>query len=165
MDTELMVAACDVGRGVFAARAYRRGEVILRFVGKAYDRSHPIHVTPKGANLLQVGTESYILPVGVGLYVNHSCKPNAGLSGTDVLVAIQDIALGEEIRFDYSTNMDEDLWTMPCACGARGCRGLVRDFKYLPEPLRRRYLALGIVPDFIAERHGFNGSNGANGED
>lgn len=157
LDTELLVAPCDVGRGVFATRAYRRGETILRFEGEAYDRSHPIHQSAGGANLLQVGAESYILPRPVGLYVNHSCRPNAGLSGTDLLVAIGDIAPGDEIRFDYSTNMDEDLWTMSCACREPECRGIVRDFKHLPEDLRRKYIALGIVPEFVASRHGGNG--------
>jgi hypothetical protein len=160
MSAELVVAECDVGRGVFASRAFRTGERILTFVGEPFDRSHPIHSTPQGANLLQVGPEEYILPRPVGLFVNHSCNPNAGLRGTRTLVAIRDIAEGEEIRFDYSTNMDEDLWTMACACHEPGCRGLIGDFKHLPESVRARYIALGIVPGFIVERYGANGKNG-----
>lgn len=159
MDTQLLVAECDVGRGVFAARAFRPGELILRFAGEPYDRHHPIHDRPEGANLLQVGPTSYILPGPVGLYVNHSCNPNAGLSGPDLLVAIKDIPEGAEVRFDYSTGMDEDLWTMKCACREPNCRGIVRDFKYLPPLLRRRYVAWGIVPDFIAHPHHVNGQS------
>lgn len=161
--TELAVAECDVGRGVFATRAYRIGDSILTFVGETFDRSHPIHGTPQGANLFQVGPSSYILPRPVGLYVNHSCNPNAGLKGTRTLIAIKEIAEGEEIRFDYSTNMDEDFWTMPCACKELECRGLVGDFRLLPEHVRARYLALGIVPAFVARRHGANGGNGRAG--
>lgn len=154
MDAELLVAECDVGRGVFAARRFRAGERILVFEGEAYDRSHPIHETPQGANLLQVGPREYILPEPIGLYVNHSCNPNAGLRDARVLVALRDIAEGAEIRFDYSTNMDEDLWTMPCACGESICRGIVGDFKRLPDTVRATYLRMGIVPAFIADRYG-----------
>lgn len=162
--TELAVAECDVGRGVFATRAYRIGDRILTFVGETFDRSHPIHGMPQGANLFQVGPASYILPRPIGLYVNHSCNPNAGLKGTRALVAIKDIAEGEEIRFDYSTNMDEDFWTMPCACKEPECRGVVTDFRLLPEHVRARYLALGIVPAFVAGRRSGNGRSGSNGE-
>jgi hypothetical protein len=158
--TELVVAECDVGRGVFASRAYRVGEHILTFAGEKFERSHPIHDTPQGANLLQVGPRNYILPRPVGLYVNHSCNPNAGLRGTRSLIAIQEIAVGDEIRFDYSTNMDEDLWTMRCACHEPACRGVVADFKLLPEELRARYLRLGIVPGFVARRWRANGRDG-----
>ena len=158
--TVLVVAECDVGRGVFATRAYRPGDHILAFVGEKFDRSHSIHHTPQGANLLQVGPTSYILPRPVGLYVNHSCNPNAGLKGTRTLIAIRDIAEGEEVRFDYSTNMDEDLWTMPCACKEAECRGVIGDFRLLPADVRARYLALGIVPGFVARRYRTNGSNG-----
>jgi hypothetical protein len=156
-DPALRVAQCDVGRGVFANRSFRPGELILVFVGEPYDRSHPIHDTPEACNLLQVGPTSYILPRPIGLYVNHSCNPNAGLRGTTELVAIRDIPAGAEIRFDYSTNMDEDLWTMPCACREPSCRGVVRDFKHLPLAVRRRYLELRIVPEFVANLHGDNG--------
>lgn len=163
MDAELLVAECDVGRGVFAARDYRAGERILVFAGDAYDRSHPIHETPQGANLLQVGPREYILPRPIGLYVNHSCNPNAGLRGTDVLVALRDIPKGAEVRFDYSSNMDEDLWTMPCACGEPICRGVIGDFKHLPDTVRATYLRLGIVPAFIAERYGRVNGHGPGG--
>ena len=154
MDAELLVAECDVGRGVFAARRFRAGQQILVFAGDPYDRSHPIHDTPQGANLLQVGPREYILPEPIGLYVNHSCNPNAGLKGTDVLVAVRDIPAGAEVRFDYSSNMDEDLWTMPCACGESICRHVIGDFKRLPDTVRATYLRMGIIPAFVAERYG-----------
>jgi hypothetical protein len=44
--------------------------------------------------------------------------------------------------------MDEDDFEMPCRCGAPNCRGLVRDFKHLPDDLKSRYASLGIVPAY-----------------
>ena len=148
------VDLCSLGRGLFAARNYRAGELIMVLRGPRRERDDPLHDTPDGANLLQTGQRSYILLGPPGVFANHSCEPNAGIHGNRRLVAIRDIDAGDEIRFDYSTTMDEDLWTMPCRCGAPTCRGVVTDFKLLPETVRRHYLDLGIVQGFIARRWG-----------
>lgn len=88
-----------------------------------------------------------------GVFVNHSCNPNAGLRET-TLLALKDIYRDEEITYDYSTTMNEDFWTMRCDCRSPRCRGEVKDFKYLPEHVQERYLALGIVPEWLRERMG-----------
>ncbi len=146
------VAPCPVGRGLFAERPFADGELILRLDGPRYTREDPIHLTEEGANLLQTGRRSYILLQPPGVFANHSCDPNAGIAENRRLVAIRDIARGEEIRFDYSTTMDEEFWTLQCRCGAMNCRGLVTDFRLLPDDVRQRYLELGIVQGFIARR-------------
>ena len=83
-------------------------------------------------------------------YLNHSCDPNAGIVDNRRLVAIRAIAAGEEIRFDYSTTMAEDFWTLECRCGSPLCRGTVTDFRLLPSEVKQRYLELGVVQGFIA---------------
>lgn len=146
------VRPCTLGRGLFALRAYAPGEVIVKFKGRRVDRGDPLHFEMVGANLLQTGRRTYILPEPPAVFANHSCNPNAGIRHNRDLVAIEPIAPGDEICFDYSTTMDEEYWTMPCACGAPNCRGVVRDFDQLPEDVRRRYLKLGVVQGFIARR-------------
>ena len=133
--SNVFIEQCDVGRGVFAERGFARGERILVFRGISVSRSDPMHATEAGANLLQTSQRRYILPEPPGLFVNHSCNPNAGIIGRRRLIAIRDIAAGEEIRFDYSTTMDEDLWTMECKCGEAACRHVVRR---KPAGLRQR---------------------------
>ncbi len=146
----LTIALCDVGLGVFATGPFHPGDLILLFEGPTYSRFDPMHATPAGANLFQIDRNAYLWPQPPGLYVNHSCEPNAGVRHSRELTALRRIEAGEEIRFDYSTTMDEDLWTMSCRCGAPGCRGVVRDFRALPPDLQQRYLDLGIVSEFIA---------------
>ena len=150
----LRVAECHTGRGLFAGRAYGPGDLILVFGGPRFDRDHAIHETESGANLLQTGWRTYILPAPPGVFANHSCNPNAGIRGNRRLVAIRPIAPGDEIRFDYSTTMAENNWTMPCRCGEPGCRGVVTDFRHLPPVVRARYLKLEVVQKFIASRFG-----------
>ena len=146
------IGDCNLGRGLFAVMDIREDDLILVLKGPRYERTDPIHETWEGANLLQTGRRTYILLREPGVFVNHSCDPNAGIRANRRLVAIRDIAAGEEIRFDYSTTMDEGYWTMDCRCGAANCRGRVTDFRELPDEVRSRYLALDIVQGFIARR-------------
>jgi len=148
----ITIGECDYGRGVFATRPIGRGETILVYRGRRFDRDDPIHHTPEASLLLQTGARTYILPVSPAVYVNHSCAPNAGLVGNRRLVALADILPGEQITFDYSTTMDDGLWSLECRCGARECRGLIEDFRHLPRRVQERYLDQGIVQGFIARR-------------
>ncbi len=146
---DVYVSSCDVGRGVFASRRFARGERILTFNGMRVDANDPINNEPEGANLLQTGKRTYLLLNEPGLFLNHSCEPNAGIVNGRMLVALADIEKDEEIRFDYSTTMDDGLWTMDCKCLNNSCRGLITDFKELPNEIQDKYINLGIVPKYL----------------
>lgn len=79
-------------------------------------------------------------------------RPTPGIAAPQILIALRDIKADEELRFDYSTTMDENRWTMTCRCGAKDCRGIVKDFHLLPTKLQQRYLRLGVVQEFIARK-------------
>jgi hypothetical protein len=136
------------GRGVFAGEAIPAGSEILDFTGPLlrYEQTTPQTLA------VQIGPDLYLgASGGMDDLVNHSCDPNSGLriDGTSVqLIALRDIATGEELCFDYSTTMDEDDFEMPCHCGRPQCRGVIRDFKHLPAELKRRYARLGVIPKY-----------------
>ncbi len=44
----------------------------------------------------------------VMLFLNHSCEPNVGFAGNIVLVAMRDVAAGEELTTDYALFDDHD---------------------------------------------------------
>jgi SET domain len=145
---KLFVADGVAGRGVFAAEPFAAGAHLLDFTGPLLR----YHQTNAQTLALQIGPDLYLGASGeMDDCVNHNCDPNAGLriAGLEVeLIALRDIAAGQEICFDYSTTMDEDDFEMPCRCGAAACRKIIRDFKHLPADLKRRYAALGIVPKY-----------------
>jgi hypothetical protein len=58
------------------------------------------------------------------LFLNHSCEPNVGIQGQIVVVAMRDIAAGEELTIDYAL-IDHDAGPMAGRCGAEGCRQLI----------------------------------------
>jgi hypothetical protein len=105
---------------------------------------------------LQVGDNLFLGPSGeIDDYINHSCDPNSGVvieGKTSKLIAIETIECGEEIRFDYSTTMYRPVLVMKCWCGSHNCREKVVDFIYLPEEVQAKYIALGVVPQYITRR-------------
>lgn len=72
-------------------------------------------------------------------YINHSCSPNAGLSGPISLVAMREIRPGQEVHYDYATSDGSAYDEFACACGARNCRGRVSGDDWRLPLLQRRY--------------------------
>ena len=152
MNPLVFVDKCDVGFGVFASRDIKKGETIFIFSGQIVPGD--IAKLPKSnAYALQIDVDTYIDPDGLGRFINHSCQPNAGIIEKKVVIALENIPINTEVRFDYSTTMLERFWTLEeCTCGAPRCRKVVEDFDLLPLALQQYYLALGIVPDFIIQQ-------------
>ena len=144
---------CRFGRGLFATRNIRKGDHILTMSGPIISQEQ-VDIKPdkEQVNALQIDEERYIDLQEPGVLGNHSCNPNAGLQEDTKLIAIKDIALDEEITYDYSSTVDGG-WTMPCACGEKECRKKVKDFKLLPKEVQNNYLETGIVQKYIREKY------------
>ena len=150
------VSPCDVGRGVFATRNAEAGQRIHRFTGRLITKDEVLLKAHSTMNPLQISPVLYIDLCFPGVMFNHSCNPNAGIHSDIFLQALRPIAKGEEIRFDYSTTMDEEHETMPCCCGHSSCRKTIGDFGHIPARVRRKYLSLNIVQSFIRVRYGMD---------
>ena len=74
----------------------------------------------------------------VMLFINHSCEPNVGFAGNIVLVAMRDIAAGEELTTDYALFDDHDE-AMECRCGTPSCRGTIGGRDWQRPELQRKY--------------------------
>lgn len=133
------------GRGLIATEPIGRGEVVAVKGGHIVTtaelaalperlRNSDVQIT--GDLHLAALTDEEYEPVM--LFINHSCEPNVGFGGNIVLVAMRDIAAGEELTTDYALFDDYD-GSMECGCGRAGCRGRIdgRDWQ-LPE-LQERY--------------------------
>jgi hypothetical protein len=143
------------GRGLFASRRFVRGGTIGRIGGRVH---HWRVLLRRGgvflANCFRFGDETYLDPGnGLGRYLNHSCRPNAGIRKRGAklfLFATRDIRAGEEIVIDYSTTIgDDDIYRMRCHCGTRRCRKWIGRFGLLPLSLRRDYLKRGLLTDVL----------------
>ncbi len=112
------------GMGVFAARNFKKGEVVMRWnplIIKKEDLKklsqeewHYIdHPTPKKYFLMQPPER----------YVNHSCDANT-IARNSRDVARRAIKKGEEITSDYE-KLGSSTIVFKCMCGSKKCRGMI----------------------------------------
>jgi SET domain-containing protein len=130
------------GNGIFALRSIKKGEMIAVFGGLVYEWDTFIHLPDRDRSLcIQVEDRHFLVPrpIGEGDYVNHSCNPNAGLSGQIVLVAMRDIRPGEEVCFDYAMSDTMPYDEFECSCGGPNCRGHISGNDWQRPELQKRY--------------------------
>lgn len=146
----------EYGRGVFAVEPIAKHERIAVFGGHI--------VTFDIFDTLPEACQQYCYQIADDLIYayldvdelgevdcfNHNCSPNAGFRGHIELIALNNIATGEEVTFDYATCLTASFGDMDCLCGAANCRGRVtgEDWK-LPE-LQERYR--GYFQPYIEEK-------------
>jgi hypothetical protein len=145
------------GKGVFAGRGFARGETILPpFDGPVVDRAGLDHLSPwEREHLSEFGVGLWRVLPEPRCYLNHACDPNAIGTERDAVIAIGDIAPGDEITIDYRLNAYDDgtgVWVMDCLCDpARGPHQVIGEFFSLPPDVQRRYLQW--APPFICEMY------------
>jgi SET domain-containing protein len=150
-----------MGRAVYTRSGHPAGERLLEYWGpratfaEAAGRPHD--------HIMEVGDGVVFLPTG-GLddFLNHSCDPNCRLDyqpdGRVFLVALRDIAAGEELSFDYATTTTADGvdafpdWRLKCTCGTANCRGDVSCAEELPMECLRRYAQAGALAPHVLRR-------------
>jgi hypothetical protein len=128
--------------GVFATKPIKKGELIAIFGGLICDWDTFQTLPEKNRSLsIQVEDQYFLVPehIGQGDYFNHSCDPNAGLSGQIALVAMRDIAPAEEVRFDYAMSDGMPYDEFDCDCGAPSCRRHITGNDWQIKELQERY--------------------------
>jgi hypothetical protein len=120
------------GRGVFARKAFRPGEVIVAYAPK--QRRVPMRsaeaVAAAETKLTLLSGEEVLIPdtsVPGGWLCNHSCNPNSALyaSGEGRIQCMRPIDPGEEVTIFYGWVSHNQPGRDPCRCGAEGCRGTI----------------------------------------
>lgn len=109
------------GKGVFAKRDFKKGEIVIR-----WDTSHPLTSDDaknrKDKKFLTCVNNKYYLSQPPAKYVNHSCEANTFLKNF-CDVAKRKIGKYEEITTDYGK--DASIKEMHCACGSKKCRKII----------------------------------------
>ena len=141
------------GFGSFVHTPVAGGEVVAAFGGWVADRDRFALLDPEVQRLsIQIDDELYLVSPGAtdGDWVNHSCDPNCGMRGTNLVVAMRDIAVGEELSFDYAMSDGSDYDEFECGCSAATCRGKVTGRDWMEPDLQRRYR--GFFSPYLARR-------------
>lgn len=156
----LLLKETKLGKWVFANKNFVKWEKIIDFQGAILEYSElPNPYEEVEDHYLQIDKKLYMWPSGkLDDFLNHSCNPNSGLKFVNkriILFAIKNIKKRSQIAWDYSTTMDEDERELDCQCGSKNCRKKVKDFKYLPEKIQKKYINLWIVPGYIFKKYFF----------
>ena len=133
------------GTGLYAREPIGAGELIVVKGGHVFDRATRDKLAKTlGPAEIQIEDDIFIGPItqeerfDAMMHLNHSCDPNVGIQGQVSFFAMRDIAVNEELSFDYATGDDDD-WTMACACGTLRCRGTVTGRDWMLAELQERY--------------------------
>lgn len=127
------------GNGVFATAPLRAGEHLMDYRGEVidWDEANERYASSGAEHghtfYFDLG-DGRVIDGGVGgnsaRWINHGCAPNvhAVVDGTRVeLLALRDIAAGDELLLDYRLELDETAdedersW-YACRCSAADCR-------------------------------------------
>jgi uncharacterized protein len=140
-------------KGLFAVEPVKKGELLTLYMGELIDGASLDTLPPaEQVHILQIEEDLYINPVREELahLVNHSCEPNAGFAGQISTVALRDIAVGEEICFDYAMCDGSPYDEFSCLCGSAQCRKTISGNDWQRPELWERYA--GYFSPYIQRR-------------
>lgn len=113
------------GKGVFASRDFKAGEVVLRWDNTRELSPAELQALPPEEKRFTDVKEGKTLHIGIPeRFVNHSCAPNTK-SGDRCDVALRDIKAGEEITSDYGQVFIASGY-FACSCNHAQCRKIIR---------------------------------------
>ncbi len=140
------------GKGIFAKADIARDETLIVMGGYIFDieaenhlnefnQDKPIEISDEFSFCPKSESDMDLMPQH---YVNHSCNPNSGFKGSNFLVAMRDINVGEEILYDYAMIISSNpkstgYFKMECLCGSKNCRGMIDEEGWKNPELQRKY--------------------------
>ena len=148
------VRADATGWGSYAVEAIRAGETVAAFGGRCVSRSTLDQLTPnERVRGIQIDDDLYLVGADAtmpGDTINHSCRPNCGMNGGVLLVALRDIEAGEALTYDYAMSNGSDFNEFECGCGAPSCRRKVTGSDWMLPELQLAYR--GSFSPYLAKR-------------
>lgn len=117
----IRVGRASAGLGLFAVRAFKKGERIIEYVGRHISVAE--EYTSRSKYLFEVNKRKTIdgkPRINIAGYINHSCRPNCEPEierGHIFIDAIKGIKPGDEFTYDYGKEyVDEHIKTFGCRC-------------------------------------------------
>ncbi|MFA6198190.1 MAG: SET domain-containing methyltransferase [Patescibacteria group bacterium] len=127
----IKIKKSPTGKGLFAKRTIKKGEIIFHFDGQITNGVHA------NAEALQIDEDKFLKSTAkYDDFLNHSCNPNCCIDWKALnLVALKNISENEEVTFNYNISEYDLLkggnFTFKCRCGSKKCIKKIKGFKYL----------------------------------
>lgn len=138
------------GKGVFAVKNIRKGELIAVFDGPILDGDFEPWTKDLLYHAIQVGKTRWRDSKGLARWINHSCEPNCGIKRLNRIVAMRPILKGEQITWDYEMTEKSDWFRMRCKCGYPECRKVIGNYSRMPLRVRRKYR--GFISTWLTQK-------------
>ena len=133
------------GKGLFARRPIRKGEIVAIKGGHILDRRALARVKGRIAHAYVQIADGFFIGAATAaevrrnkIFINHSCAPNVGILGQIIFVTMRDIRAGEELTYDWAMEENVPAKTR-CRCGAPACRGWLTGQDWKTPALQRKY--------------------------
>ena len=114
--------------GCYTTQAIKKGKRVCEYDGPRFskDEADERYRDRDITYLFSCGDDGTVIDgFGIAMFINHSCDPNCesdSVDGRVFIMAIRDIAAGEELTYEYNL-FDSDDSGADCYCGAVKCRG------------------------------------------
>ncbi|HET9838060.1 MAG TPA: SET domain-containing protein-lysine N-methyltransferase [Candidatus Angelobacter sp.] len=139
------------GAGVYTTAPIRKGTRVLEYTGPRLNTKEceGLYADTEVTYLFAMDDPKIIIDgFGMAAFVNHHCDPNCEtdqIRNRIWIIAMRNIAAGEELTYDYNL-FDADPGEMaPCYCGSPKCRGtmyseeeIARQKRFARRALKRR---------------------------
>jgi SET domain-containing protein len=128
------------GCGCYTGVAIKEGTHIVEYTGTrlSKEQADDLYNERPDTYLFCIGEGEYVVDGdGVAAFINHCCDPNCETDEFDEhiwIIALRDIAPGEELTYDYNLYDGDDEDEAICYCSAKNCRGTM----YGEEEIERR---------------------------
>ena len=130
--------------GVYTTTSIKKGTIVAEYTGPRLTNSEADAIYDHSPRTYLFGLtdgEHVIDGDGIAAFINHHCDPNCEadeIKGKVIIRAIRNIAVGEELAYDYSLYDGELDDPALCFCGSRNCRGSLYSAKELARRRRLR---------------------------
>ncbi len=124
------------GYGIYAKQFLHAGDIVFKGEGRSQRLITKKEVEKNWSEDEKENFRRYAYPVSSEVFLlwddnpsvwapqNHSCEPNTGYDGLNV-ITLREVKAGEELTLDYASFLDEHMQPFHCNCGSVGCRGLI----------------------------------------
>jgi len=126
------------GTGLFARVPIPAGARVLEYVGEKISKSESLRRCQQENYYIFSLDDDWDIDGSVdwnlARFANHCCEPNSEtdiIDGQIWIVALRDIAAGEEITYNYTYDLD-DYREHPCRCGTPSCVGYIIAEEFFP---------------------------------
>ena len=149
-DGVVIKESCIDGKGIFAIRNFKQGEVVLHWdISQVLDPKDVEMFTDEEKKYITVVNGQYTKMQEPEKFVNHSCDPNTFVKDF-CDVALRDIVEGEEITSDYTDSLFPNT-VMLCNCGSNHCKKVITNIKFLLQ--QSDFAAIPSQAERLDERH------------